>query len=61
MKFRENTTNCIRVMEQTRVHGREEMDMFNVQRVIAPKAGKPELRFMCSAHCLMVLHISVVL
>ena len=37
------------------------MDMFNVQRVINPKEGKPELRFMCSAHCLMVLYISVVL
>ena len=32
-----------------------EMAMFTVQRVITPKAGKPELQFMCSAHHLMVL------
>ena len=33
--------------------------MFNVQRVITPKVGKPELRFMCSAHRLIVLYICV--
>ena len=26
------------------------MAMFNVQRAITPKAGKPELRCMCSSH-----------
>ena len=36
-----------------------EMAMFNVQRVITPKVGKPELRFMCYAHRLMVLYIGV--
>ena len=36
-----------------------EMDMFNVQRAITPKVGKPELQFMCSAHCLIVLYICV--
>ena len=39
-----------------------EMDMFNmfnVQRAITPKVGKPELRFMCSSHCLVVLYICV--
>ena len=30
-----------------------EMAMFNVQRAITPKVGKPE--FMCSAHPLIVL------
>ena len=34
-----------------------EMAMFNVQRAITLKVGKPELRFMCSAHCLIVLYI----
>ena len=34
-----------------------EMAMFNVQRAITPKVGKPELRFMCSAHRLTVLYI----
>ena len=34
-----------------------EMAMFNVQRAITPKVGKPELWFMCSAHHLMVLYI----
>ena len=36
-----------------------EMVMCNVQRTIIPKVGKPELRFMCSALCLMVLYICV--
>ena len=49
LKFRENITNGIRVMERTRV----EMTMFNVQRVLTPKVGKPVLRFVCS----YVLHI----
>ena len=33
-----------------------EMAMFTVQRVITPKGGKPELRFMCSACRLIVLY-----
>ena len=36
-----------------------EMDMFNVQRAITQKVDKPELRFMCSARCLVVLYICV--
>ena len=36
-----------------------EMAMFNVQRAITPKLGKPELRFMCSALPLIVLYIFV--
>ena len=36
-----------------------EMAMFNVQRAITPKVGKPELQFMCSAHCLIMLFIYV--
>ena len=36
-----------------------EMAMFNVQRALTPKVGKPELRLMCSAHCLIVLYIYV--
>ena len=35
------------------------MTMFNVQRVVTPKVGKPELQFMCSAHCLIVFYNSV--
>ena len=34
-----------------------ELAMFNVQRVITPKVGKPELWFMCSALRLIVLYI----
>ena len=34
-----------------------EMAMFNVQRAITPRVGKPELRFICSARCLMMLYI----
>ena len=36
-----------------------EMAMFNVQRVITLKGGKPELGFMCSAHHLIALYIGV--
>ena len=35
------------------------MAMFNVQRAIIPKVYIPELRFMCSAHCLIALYIRV--
>ena len=31
----------------------------NTQRAITPKVRKPELRFMCSARCLMVFNICV--
>ena len=36
-----------------------EMVIFNVQRAITPKVGKPELQFMCSASRLIVLFICV--
>ena len=36
-----------------------EMAMFKVQRAITPKVGKPELRFLCFACCLIVLYICV--
>ena len=36
-----------------------EMAMFKVQRAITPKAGQPELRFMCSARRLIVFYICV--
>ena len=34
-----------------------EMAMFNVQRAITPKVGKPKLSFICSATCLIVFSI----
>ena len=34
-----------------------EMAMFNVQRAIIPKVDKQELRFMCSARCLIMFYI----
>ena len=36
-----------------------EMAMLNIQRAITPKVGKSELRFMCSAYCLIVPYICV--
>ena len=36
-----------------------EMATFNVQRAITQKEGKPELQFMCSARCHIVLYICV--
>ena len=35
------------------------MKIVNTQRAITPKAGKPELRFMSSACCLMVFNVCV--
>ena len=35
------------------------MKIVNTQRAITPKAGKPELRFMCSARRLMVFNVCV--
>ena len=31
----------------------------HTQRAVTPKVGKPELRFMCSARCLMVFNVCV--
>ena len=36
-----------------------EMAIFNIQRAITLKVGKQELRFMCSARCLMVFNVCV--
>ena len=36
-----------------------EIAMFNVQRAITPKIGKPELRFMCSVCRIIMLYICV--
>ena len=36
-----------------------EMAIFNVRKAKTPEVGKPELRFMCSARCLIVLYICV--
>ena len=36
-----------------------EMAIFNIQRAITPKIGKPELWFMCSARCFMVFNVCV--
>ena len=44
---------------QSRHQYMAEMTLFNVQSAITLKVGKPELQFMCSASCLLVLHICV--
>ena len=35
------------------------MKIINTQRAITPKAGKPELKFMCSARRLMMFNVCV--
>ena len=35
------------------------MKIVKPERAITPKVGKPELRFMCSACCLMVFNVCV--
>ena len=54
-KFHKNILNGFQLTERTQVHGRNGY----VQSIITPKAGKPELRFMCSACRLIVLYICV--
>ena len=36
-----------------------EIAMFSVQRAVTPKVGIPDLRFICSAHRLIVLYICI--
>ena len=55
-KFQQNIWNGFQLTEWTRVHSR---NGFDVQRAVTPKVGKPELWFMYSAHCLIVLYICV--
>ena len=55
MKFCENITSGIRVMERTKVHGRN--GYIQCSKGNNSRVSKPELWFMCSAHCLMVLYI----
>ena len=52
VKFHENMSSGFKVVERTR-------KIVNTQRAITPKVGKPELRFMCSARCLMVFNVCV--
>ena len=56
VKFLENITNGIRVMERTREHGRNGYVQCSKGN---NSVGKPELWFMCSAHLLMVFYIAV--
>ena len=57
VKFRENIPNGFNL--KTSHKYMVEMVMFNVQRAITPKVGKPVLQFMCSACRLIVLYICV--
>ena len=50
VKFHENMSSGFKVMERTQ-------NLLTLKRAITPKAGKPELRFMCSACCLMVFNV----
>ena len=51
-RFHENMSSGFKVMEWKR-------KLLAQKRVITPKVGKPELRFMCSAHRLMVFNVCV--
>ena len=46
VKFHENVSSGLKVMERTR-------KIVNAQRAITQKVDEPELRFMCSARRLM--------
>ena len=51
------TLNVFCVTERTRPY--HKIYYFQFQRAITPKIRNPELRFLCSAHCLMFLYICV--
>ena len=55
VKFREIISNGFQLTERACVHGRNAM--FNVQRAITPKIGKPELVyvFCTSSHSALYL------
>ena len=36
-----------------------QITIYHIQMAITPKVGKPQLLFLCSACCLMVVNISV--
>ena len=55
VKFYENISNGFQLTERTWVHGGNGY----VQSAITPEESKRELRFMCSARCLIVLYICV--
>ena len=55
MKFHEGTLNGFWVTEQTRPY--RKIYYFQFQRAITPKIHNPELRFLRSARCLMLLYI----
>ena len=52
VEFHENMSSSFKLMER-------DTKFVNTQRAISPKVGKPELRFMCSAHRLMMFNICV--
>ena len=51
VKFHENMSSSFKVIERTQ--------KLLTQRVMTPKVGKPELRFLCSARRLMVFNVCV--
>ena len=55
VKFHENMSSSLKVIERTR----KLLKIVNTQREITPKVENPELRFMCSARRLMVFNICV--
>ena len=52
VKFHEDISNGFDVTEWTGICGRNGI-FFNVQRAITPKVRNPDLRFLCSACCVI--------
>ena len=55
VKFRENITKGIRVMERTRVHGKN--GYVQCSKGNNSASGQTKLWFMCSTHRLMVVYV----
>ena len=57
MKFHHDILNDFRVTERTQLECK--FCFFPFQRAITQKICNPELRFLCSARCLMLVNIPV--
>ena len=58
VKFLENISTSFQLL--CRLNFMTKITINKVQRVITPKVGYPQLWFLCSASCLMVVNIFVV-
>ena len=59
MKFHENMSSGFMKICQAVLSNGVVTKIVSTQRAITPKVGKPELRFLCSAHRLIMFNVCV--